>query len=120
MTGFTQRRIARLLSLAVASVWIVTLVWAVTAVTPPLHCQRSHMPCCPSGESCSNAPCTEQIPEKTEKQAVHAKERDSARTTKAGVPLPVLRRGSAALVRELSAGLRFCCPVFRLKDDLRI
>ncbi|MGA7353442.1 MAG: hypothetical protein WBP95_08395 [Acidobacteriaceae bacterium] len=121
MIGFFHRRTSRVLALALSAVWIATLAQADTAVTPAMHCQRGHMPCCPrsgNGESCSSARCTEQVPEKAETQVVKAKEGEA-------VALPPVRtdgmgRPAAEPMRELTSGLRFSAAVFRLKDDLRI
>jgi|SRR5579863_2689585 hypothetical protein len=120
--GWLHRRTGRALALALSAVWVVTLAFADTAVTPAMHCQRGHMPCCPrsgNGESCSDARCTEQVPEKAEAQGVQAKEGETQ-----AVVSPVLvdgaKRFSPEPRRELTAGLRYCAPVFRLKDDLRI
>jgi len=111
----------RALTLAMAAVWVVTLAFADTAVTPAMHCQRGHMPCCPrsgNGESCSDARCTEQVPEKAEAQ-VQAKEGE---VQEAVLPVRVEDSNGSAThpVRELTAGLHFHAAVFRLKDDLRI
>ena len=117
-----QRRIGRALVLALAGVWVVTLAFADTAVTPAMHCPRGHMPCCPrsgSGEGCSDARCTEQVPEKAEAQVVQAKEGEAQAAV-----LPVHLDGSDGSawepVRELTSGLHFQAAVFRLKDDFRI
>lgn len=116
-----HRRSSRLLGLALCVVWIATLAQADTAVTPGMHCQR-HMPCCPqgsSGESCSTARCTEQVPEKAEAQV----ERARADESRAGVPAireGAVRSSAREPVRELTSGLQFRAGVFRLKDDLRI
>jgi hypothetical protein len=122
--GLFHRRTSKVLALALAAVWVVTLAFADTAVTPAMRCQRGHMPCCPrtgdsegcTGESCSAARCTEQVPEKAEGQAGHAKEGEAATSA-------VGKNGAAPAqepVRELTSGLRYQSPVFRLKDDLRV
>ncbi len=120
--GWPHRRTIRALALALSAVWVVTLAFADTAVTPVMHCQRGHMPCCPrsgNGESCSDARCTEQVPEKAEAQSVRAKEGESQ-----AVVSPVLVDGAKRFarepVRELTQGLHYRSPVFHLKDDLRI
>lgn len=118
--GSLHRRAYRSLALVLSAIWICTLAMAGTAVTPAMHCQRSHMPCCPrsggNGESCSGARCTEQVPEKSEAQAVKAKAEAATRS-----PRSDLSASSApAQIRELTSGLRFHAAVFRLKDDLRI
>lgn len=114
-----------MLALALAAVWVVTVAFADTAVTPAMRCQRGHMPCCPrtgdsegcAGESCSSVRCTEQVPEKAEGQVVHAKDGETATPAvgKNGASAPAQEP-----VRELTSGLRYQSPVFRLKDDLRI
>jgi hypothetical protein len=124
--GLLHRRTSRVLALALAAVWVVTLAFADTAVTPAMRCQRGHMPCCPrtgdsegcAGENCSAARCTEQVPEKAEGQAGRVAEREAA-----ALPGPRLddgNQGAGWPVRELTSGLRYQSPVFRLKDDLRI
>jgi hypothetical protein len=118
--GTVHRRTHGVLTLFLAGIWMVTVAFADTAVTPAMHCQR-HMPCCPqsgNGESCSSAQCTEQIPEKAEAQTVQAPERET-------VAVAPVRSGDAAQaawepVWELTTGLRYQASVFRLKDDLRI
>ncbi|MGB9032247.1 MAG: hypothetical protein WCC27_19135 [Acidobacteriaceae bacterium] len=121
MIGSFHRRESRVLALALSAVWIVTMAFSDTAVTPAMHCQRGHMPCCPrsgNGESCSSARCTEQVPEKAETQVVKAKE-DRA-VAQLPVRIDAIGRSAAEPVRELTSGLRFSTAVFRLKDDLRI
>jgi hypothetical protein len=120
--GWLHRRTGRALTLALSAVWVVTLAFADTAVTPVMHCQRGHMPCCPrsgNGESCSDARCTEQVPEKAEAQGVQAKEGESQ-----AVIQPVLVDGAHGFarepVRELTEGLHYRSPVLNLKDDFRI
>jgi predicted transglutaminase-like cysteine proteinase len=117
-----HRRTLRALALALAAVWVVTLAFADTAVTPAMHCQRGHMPCCPqssSSESCSTARCAEQIPEKAEAQLTQDQE-DEIQAVVPPVPTAIAPRLTPEFVRELTAGLRYQTPVFRLKDDLRI
>jgi hypothetical protein len=119
--GWLHRRTGRAVALALSAVWVVTLAFADTAVTPAMHCQRGHMPCCPrsgNSESCSDARCTEQVPEKSETQGVQAKEGETsavrvAPTDVASAPRPVP-------VPELTPGMRYQASVFRLKDDLRV
>jgi hypothetical protein len=101
---------------------LVTLATADMAITPAMHCQRTQMPCCPrsgpNGESCSSVGCTEQIPEKSEAQAVRAKESAAAAFPPAVVDASGRRKPLPA--RELTSGLRYRAPVFHLKDDFRI
>ena len=120
--GWLHRRTVRALALALSAVWVLTLAFADTAVVPAMHCPRGHMPCCPrsgNGESCSDARCTEQVPEKAEAQGVQTKEGQSQ-----AVVQPVLVNGAPGFAREpmceLIQGLHYRAPVFRLKDDLRI
>jgi hypothetical protein len=117
-----HRRTLRALALALAAVWVVTLAFADTAVTPAMHCQRGHMPCCPqsgSSENCSSARCTEQIPEKAEAQLTQAQEDEGQAAVPAILP-PSANRFAPEPTQELTAGLRYQTAVFRLKDDLRI
>lgn len=120
--GWLHRRRGRALALALSAVWVVTLAFADTAVTPVMHCQRGHMPCCPrsgNGESCSDARCTEQVPEKAEAQGVQSKDREvQASVLAAGVG--GAQRFVSEPVRELTPGLHYRSPVLRLKDDFRI
>jgi hypothetical protein len=116
-----DRRTGRVLALTLSVVWIATLAFADTAVTPAMHCQRGHMPCCPrsgNGESCSSERCTELVPEKSEAQAVQAKEGEAVAVPPAR--MAVGHRSAAEPLRELTSGLRHPASVFRLKDDFRI
>ena len=120
--GWFNRRGGKALAVAVAVLWIATLAFAETAVTPAMHCQRGHMPCCPqssNGESCTSARCTEQAPEKAEAQVVQADQEKGQAVVPPAEPEGA-RRFSPGPVRELTAGLHFRSAVFRLKDDLRI
>jgi len=118
VVGSLHRGAYRWLALALSAIWIWTLATAETAVTPAMHCQRSHMPCCPrnggNGESCSGARCTEQVPEKSEAQVLKAKTEAAARSPRRDVS------ANPAPLHELTCGLGFHAAVFRLKDDLRI
>ena len=119
--GWLHRRTGQALALALVAVWVATLAFADTPVTPAMHCQRGHMPCCPrsdSGESCSSAQCTEQVPEKAEAQSVQAREDEAVAT--ATVWPEDARRSADQPVRALTTGLHDHASVFRLKDDLRI
>ena len=120
--GWLDRRTGRAVALVLSAVWVITLAFAETAVTPAMHCQRGHMPCCPqsgSGESCSSARCTEQVPEKAETQNVQAMENEAqAAISTAGVE--TAQAPGAEPLQEPTAGLHYRAPVFRLKDDLRI
>lgn len=119
--GWFHRRTYRALALTLAAVWIVTLAFADTAVTPAMHCQRGHMPCCPrgsDGESCSSARCTVQIPEKSETQDHRAEDDEAVAVVPARMDAPRTFRREPA--RELTPGLRCHASVFRLKDDLRV
>jgi hypothetical protein len=117
--GLLHRRTWRLLALALSGLWIVTLASAETDFAPGMRCH--HMPCCPrsggNGESCTGTRCTEQVPEKSESEVVQARERPSAAPS---TPKAVSGNAAPAPVRELTSGLAFRTPVFRLKDDLRI
>lgn len=120
--GWLHRWTGRALALALSAVWVVTLACGDTAVTPAMHCQRGHMPCCPrsgNGESCSDARCVEQVPEKAETQGVQNKDGAS----QAAVPVVRVEAAKApawAPREELTAALHYRTAVFRLKDDLRI
>ncbi|MFZ0271557.1 MAG: hypothetical protein WB524_19845 [Acidobacteriaceae bacterium] len=121
MTGWLHRRTYRALALTLAAVWIVTLALADTAVTPAMHCQRGHMPCCPrggEGESCSGTRCTEQVPEKAEAQDTQARESEAVAVAPARMDAPRAARPEPVL--ELTSGPRYHVSVLRLKDDLRI
>src|ERR1035438_2994996 len=119
--GWLHGRTGRALTLALSAVWILTLAFADTAVAPAMHCQRSHMPCCPrsgDGESCSSARCREQVREKAESQMGKAKGGEAVCVPPARIAPS--SRSAQEPVRELTSGLRYRAPVFRLKDDLRI
>jgi hypothetical protein len=112
----------KVLAVALCAGWVATLAFADTAVTPAMHCPRGHKPCCPqsgSGESCSTARCTEQIPEKAEARVLEA---PASETQAAVAPVRIAeaQRSAAEPARELTAGLHYHAPIFRLKDDLRI
>jgi hypothetical protein len=117
--GSLHRRIGKVLALALALVWVATLAFAETAITPAMHCQGSRMPCCPRGsESCSTARCADPVPEKAEAQVSRADESETVAVLPAWVEpamAPSVRR-----VEELTTELCYQASVFRLKDDLRI
>lgn len=120
MIGNFHRPEHRLLALALAAVWVATLALADTAVTPAMQCQRRHMPCCPrgsNGEGCSDARCTEQVPEKSETQVVRATDDEAVVIPPIRINAPL--RPAVQPVSELTSGLRYQPSVFRLKDDLR-
>lgn len=109
----------RLLGVALAAVWLVTLACAETAVTPAMHCQRPHMPCCPRSGShaqCSPLQCSEQAFQKSD--AGNATEAPAA--DRAAAPVAAVAQRCRSSVRELMPGLCYRATVFRLKDDLRI
>jgi hypothetical protein len=118
MKGCWRRSLSRVLITALTAVWMVTVVSAGAAVTREMPCHGINMPCCPpSGASsarCSGAQCVEQIPQKSEASA-----RAPVLHASAWVGL-VTERSFSAPVRELTTGLRYGPPVFRLKDDFRI
>lgn len=119
--GWLDRRTGRVLALALSVVWVATLAFADTAVTPAMHCQRGHMPCCPrsgNGESCSSPQCSELVPEKSEAQVVKAKEGEAISVPPARIAAG--NRSAVEPMRELTSGLRHYASVFRLKDDFRI
>jgi hypothetical protein len=124
--GSLHRRTHRILALALSAIWIATLAFADTAVAPAMQCERGHMPCCPRtgdsegcmGNNCSAARCAEQAPEKAEARVVKAQEGEAVAA--APVRRDAKERPAVEPVSELTSGLRFSAPVFRLKDDLRI
>jgi hypothetical protein len=112
----------RALALALAAVWVVTLAFADTAVTPEMHCQGGHMPCCPrtgNGESCAGTRCVEQVPEKAEARVAQAGEGETQKTV-LWARMDGASRFALEPVRELTQGLSYRASVFYLKDDLRI
>lgn len=119
--GPIQLRVRAAAALVLASVWIFTLAWTDWAVVPAMHCQRSHMPCCPrtgsNTESCSSGPCLEQVPEKAETQNSQA---DSLPPSTAAAAISAPAIAAPAGARDFLTGLCFEPAVFRLKDDLRI
>jgi hypothetical protein len=104
------------LTTALAAVWMVTVVSAGAAVTRAMECHN--MPCCPatgaSSAQCAGSTCVEQVPQKSESNA-------KAPVLQASIWVGMIaERAYSAPARELTAGLRFGPPVFRLKDDFRI
>jgi hypothetical protein len=119
--GWLHRRTGKALALALTAVWVVTLAFADTAVTPVMRCLRGHMPCCPSTstcESCTSAQCTEQVPEKAEAQATRVQKSDAVAVLPAQAEDPIA--ATPGPMQELTTGLCYHASVFRLKDDLRI
>lgn len=121
MKAPSNRRISRLLTLALVAVWMVTVTAAGAAVTPAMHCHGIDMPCCPPADSssmarCLTSECIEQIPQKAEAGLdVQVAAVVVSTASEHATPQPI-----QAPARELHAGLRFQTQVFRLKDDLRI
>ena len=120
MKAPSNRRISRLLTLALVAVWMVTVTAAGAAVTPAMHCHGIDMPCCPPADSssmarCLTSECLEQIPQKAEAGLEVQVAVVVSAVIEHAAPQPI-----HAPARELHAGLRFQTPVFRLKDDLRI
>jgi hypothetical protein len=120
VNGYAHRRIARILTLVLTSVWMGAVIAAGAAETPAMHCHGINMPCCPpsggDSTSCSGAQCIEQVPQKNESRIVNP-------APAPRVPIAVLDvrvRPSHVPVIELTSGLRYQSSVFRLKDDLRI
>lgn len=110
----------KLFGIAVAAVWLVTLACADTALTPAMHCQGGHMPCCPrSGgpnAQCSPVQCAPGDFQKSDaRYAAEAPAAHRGAAPASGVPQP-----SLSSARELIPGLFHRASVFRLKDDLRI
>lgn len=110
----------KLLGVALAAVWLVTLACAETAVTPATLCLRHRMPCCPRsathGAQCSPLQCAEQAFQKSDaRYAAEAPVVHRGPAPRAAIPQP-----SLSPVRELMPGLCFRAAVFRLKGDLRI
>lgn len=118
--GLLQRRMGRLLTLALAAVWVVAVASGDALLTPGMRCHD--MPCCPRSDggmqSCSTAQCVEQAPEKAEA----ARQEQAANTVLAAGAAPAddAARPGAGTLRERTPGRRFAASVFRLKDDLRI
>jgi hypothetical protein len=119
MAGLFHRRLRLMLTLALCAAWATTPLIAEMCAATHTHCQR-HMPCCPpsssGGENCSPVLC----PARASQRAVQT------RTIRATPPLriaavparPALH--TRVPVRELTRGMHYSPPVFRLKDDLRI
>jgi hypothetical protein len=119
MVGWFYRGLRLVLTLALCVAWAATPLIAEMCAVTPVHCRR-HMPCCPpsssGGENCSPILC----PAQTSQRAVQS------RTVRATPPLRIAAvPARPALykrvpVRELTCGMHYSPPVFRLKDDLRI
>lgn len=121
MKARSHRRIARLLTLALVAVWMVTVTAAGAAVTPAMHCHGVNMPCCPPATSssmtrCLDSDCIEQVPQKAE---IGLDAQAAAVLIPAAVEAATPRPMHEP-VGLLHGGMRFHAPVFRLKDDLRI
>jgi len=116
--GLLHRQMRRLFGVALASLWLVTLASAATAVTPAMHCQGMHMPCCPrsggDGARCAPVQCAPQAFQKSETRTLPR----SSTFHRAGFAQPDVQPSPAN--RRPQAGRSFRPPVFRLKDDLRI
>lgn len=108
----------RLLGVVLAGLWLVNLACAETAVAPGMHCQGTHMPCCPrsGGAQCASVQCVSQVFQKSDSRntvealAAHC---SAARQPPAIQPSPAARSA-------VTSGLLFRSSVFRLKDDLRV
>lgn len=107
------------LMLAICGLWAVTPLIVEACVTMPTHCQRK-MPCCPRsgshGNNCAPGLCPAEVSQKAlPTRTAHA-------VPLLAIPLPATLAKPAVRLsaRELTAGLYYSPPVFRLKDDLRI
>ena len=120
VTDRAYNQMLRLLTLALAAVWMITVTAAGAAVVPAMHCP-ANMPCCPLSHSntaqCVASECIEQIPQKAEARLDVQLPLEHAAAPIVGVVQP---SPSPAAVPELHPGLRFQAAVFRLKDDFRI
>lgn len=121
MTAVSHRRARLVLMLALCATWATTPLIAAICAVPASHCHRSaQMPCCPpssTSRGCSMNLC----PAQASQRAVPTKaigDRTPARAAAQTVGPQIPAR--FAPVRELTSGLHFSPPVFRLKDDLRI
>lgn len=110
----------RLLTLALAAVWMITATAACAAVIPAMHCTGANMPCCPPSHSgtaqCLASECVEQVPQKAE-----ARLDLRVQVVRIAAPMQdVPTQPSLAPAHELHSGTQFHAAVFRLKDDFRI
>lgn len=113
-----RRRTRKLLVVALAAIWVATLACADTVV-PAAHPPHRPMPCCPrSGKQSAQCP-PDQCDQAFEKTDARFAAGASA-LHRASAPRPRIPQPSLSPVRELTPGLFFRAPVFRLKDDLRI
>ncbi len=109
------------LMLALCTLWATTPLIAEFCAIPATHCDRHmQMPCCPpaaGSPNCSTNLCPAQVGERavvTRAARAKAPARAVAATVQPQAASP------AAHARELTSGLHYSPPVFRLKDDLRI
>lgn len=107
------------LTLALCALWAVTPLIVAACVTMPTHCQR-RMPCCPHSGSPSKNCAPGLCPAEASQRALPTRTAHVAPLL--AIPLPAALDEPAVRisVRELTAGLYYSPPVFRLKDDLRI
>lgn len=119
VTGSFDRRLRLALTLALCLAWAATPLIAQMCAITPTHCQR-HMPCCPpsgsGSQNCSPSLC----PAEASQRAVQTRIVVTAPPMRvAAAPARPATRAEVPF-RELTCGLRYSPPVFRLKDDLRI
>ncbi|MGA8108905.1 MAG: hypothetical protein WBD46_13115 [Acidobacteriaceae bacterium] len=116
--GSLHQHMRRVFGVALASLWLVTLASAATAVAPAMHCQGMHMPCCPrSGGDCARCAPAQCVPQAFQKSEARTLPRSPA-CHRADAAQPDVGPSSASLRPEVGRWVR--PRVFRLKDDLRI
>lgn len=105
--------------LAICGLWAVTPLIAEICDATPSHCQRQ-MPCCPHSGSRSNNCAPGLCPAEASQRALPTRTAQALPTIASPVPATFPGPAVRVSVRELTAGLYYSPPVFRLKDDLRI
>jgi len=119
MKASFYRRARLVLLLGLCAAWLATPLIAEICAAMPAECHHP-MPCCPPGSSqrqCSTALCPAQVSQKA-KPAQTIGDRTHIRPQ--FVPRDAQLAERSGPLWELTAGLHYSPPVFRLKDDLRI
>ncbi len=120
MTELVHRRMQKLLTIALAAMWLATLACTDAAFASSQHFPHRRMPCCPRsgtpGAQCSPDQCAGGAFQKSD--AGYAGKAPALHRTAA--PLPSIPQPSLWSSRAWMPGLCFRAAVFRLKDDLRI
>lgn len=119
MPGGLYRRVRLGLLLTLCAAWLVTPLIAAFCASMPVHCNHP-MPCCPTdgnARQCPQGLCPAEVSQKAELlQAAGTQAHSRLEFVAQPAPAPMQQNP----VHELTVGLHYSPPVFRLKDDLRI